>query len=155
MKRIALLVLALAVNVIAEEIETVQQVATHFETDVETVQICLSEAGTTVEEMHIAKQKWQEIKADESIDEETKESFTIHGRFIACILEKKDMMKDSKLVLDKIQEDIDKEQNVAINKEVLTKCVTSLNEDVEITREERAFGFMFCVTSCQTNVGEK
>ncbi|CAL1674302.1 unnamed protein product [Lasius platythorax] len=155
MKRIALLVLALAVNVIAEEIETIQQVATNFETDVETIQICLSEAGTTVEEMHIAKQKWQEIKADESIDEETKESFTIHGRFIACILEKKDMMKDSKLVLDKIQEEVDKEQNVAVNKEVLTKCVTSLNEDAEITREERAFEFMFCVTNCQTNVAEK
>jgi hypothetical protein len=155
MKRIALLVLALAVNVIADEIETIQQVATNFETDVQTIQICLSEAGTTVEEMQIVKQKWQEIKADEDIDEETEESFTIHGRFIACILEKKDMMKDSKLVLDKIQEMVDKEQNVAVSKEVLTECVTSLNEDVEITREERAFEFMICITSSQTNVGEK
>ncbi|CAL1674301.1 unnamed protein product [Lasius platythorax] len=152
MKRIALLVLALAVNVIAEEIETIQQVATNFETDVETIQICLSEAGTTVEEMHIAKQKWQEIKADESIDEETKESFTIHGRFIACILEKKDMMKDSKLVLDKILEEIDKEPNGSkVSKEGITKCVNSLNENVEMTREDRVFGFIRCYYALLTN----
>lgn len=42
--------------------------------------------------MQITKQKWQEIKDDEDIDEETKESFTTHGRFVACILEKNNMV---------------------------------------------------------------
>jgi len=145
MKRIALFVLALAANVIAEEIETIQQVATKFETDVQTAQICLSEAGTTLEKIHIAKQKWEKIKNDEDIDEETKKFLTINCRFIACIFEKTDMMKDSKLVLDKILEVNDKESNESkVSKEGITKCVNSLNENVEMTREDRVFGFIRC-----------
>lgn len=44
------------------------------------------------EEMNVARQKWQEIEKDEDVDEETKESFVTHGRFVACILEKKDLV---------------------------------------------------------------
>ncbi|XP_029660120.1 uncharacterized protein LOC115233696 [Formica exsecta] len=152
MKRIALLVLTVAANVIANEEENIQQVATNFETDVSTVKICLTEAGTTAEQMQITKQKWQEIKDDEDIDEETKESFTTHGRFVACILEKNDMMKDSKLVLDKILEAVEKEPNdptVTKNKQVVTECVTSLNEADQLNREDRAFGLMLCINRKQ------
>lgn len=42
--------------------------------------------------MDIAQEKWKEIKMDEELDEETEESFKIHGSFIACILEQKDMV---------------------------------------------------------------
>ncbi|XP_070169277.1 uncharacterized protein [Polyergus mexicanus] len=151
MKRIALLVLALAANIIANEEENIQQVATNFETDVQTVKMCLIDAGTTAEQMQITKQKWQQIKDDEDIDEETKESFMSHGRFVACILEKNDMMKDSKLVLDKILEALEKEQNEPriVSKEVVTECVNSLNEADQLNREDRAFGFMLCITRSQ------
>jgi len=42
------------------------------------------------DELNIARQKMQEIKGGEDIDEETKESLLTHNRFVACILEKKD-----------------------------------------------------------------
>lgn len=35
-------------QVIADEKENIQQVATDFETDTQTIELCLSEAGTTV-----------------------------------------------------------------------------------------------------------
>lgn len=45
-----------------------------------------------IEQMDIEKQKWLEIKDDEDIDEETRESFLAHGRFIACLMEKNDLV---------------------------------------------------------------
>ncbi|XP_050451158.1 uncharacterized protein LOC126851338 [Cataglyphis hispanica] len=152
MKRIALLVLALAANVIADEEKDIQQVAMHFETDVQTVKECLNEANMTVKQMHIAKQKWAEIiKDDEEIDEETKESFMPFGSFTACMLEKKDLMHDGKLVLDNILEALDKDQNNSerISKEVVTECVNSLNENdkmIKIGKEYRAMGFLVCIS---------
>lgn len=56
-----------------------------------------------IEQMHIAIQKWQEIKDDEDIDEETRKSFMLHGRFIACILEKKNMVTIPHAILIIIQ----------------------------------------------------
>lgn len=44
------------------------------------------------EEMNIAREKWEEIKENEDIDEEAKESFITHSRFLACLLEKKNLV---------------------------------------------------------------
>ncbi|XP_072754195.1 uncharacterized protein [Anoplolepis gracilipes] len=149
MKRIAFLVLALAINVIADDEERIQQMATIFEIDSPTIKTCLSEAETTIDEIDF--EKWKEMKSDEEMDEETKESFTTHGRFLACLLEKLDMMKDSKLVLDKILEKLEKEPHGSTeSKEVITECVNSLNENDSKTREERAFEFIICVSQIKT-----
>ncbi|KAL6438853.1 hypothetical protein ACFW04_003735 [Cataglyphis niger] len=160
MKRIALLVLALAANVIADEEEDIQQVATNFETDVQTVKECMNKANITVVQMHIATQKWQE-KYNEEIDEydkeiteffdeydeKIKESFMPYGSFIACMLEKNDLMQDEKLVLDNILETLKKDKHryiSRINEESLTECVNSLNENSKI-KEAKAIGLMTCI----------
>ncbi|XP_072753870.1 uncharacterized protein [Anoplolepis gracilipes] len=147
MKRIALLVLALAANAIADEKELLQQIAEDFETDVSTVKECVNKAGMTIKDTDLASQKWDETKNGEKIDNETKESIMRYGRFIVCILENKDMMKNSKLVLDKILEGTEDEQNASevVSKEVITECVKSLNRNDKLTEEERALEFIICI----------
>lgn len=52
--------------------------------------VCNQKYFSMTDELNIARQKMQEIKEDEDIDEETKESLLTHSRFVACMLEKKD-----------------------------------------------------------------
>ncbi|GAB1869263.1 ObirObp2 protein [Camponotus japonicus] len=148
MKRIALLVLAVAANAIANEDEMIQREALDYETDVQTVKVCLDEAETTIDELNIARQKIK-IKEGEDIDEETKKSLLANSPFVACMLEKKDWIKDSKLDVDKIVEEVEKQQaeekrTPLIDKKVLVECLNSLNKDDELNRKQRAFGLMLC-----------
>ncbi|RLU22477.1 ObirObp2 [Ooceraea biroi] len=154
MKRLALFVLALAAAVNADydadlDVKDVNDLAGRFETDVATIKGCLDEAGTTIVELVEARKKWKNMQDTDEIDEETKAVFLKHNTFIACMLEKKEMMKDSKLVLDKILEVLqnDKDLKNPPTKEVLTECVTTLNENSEMSREDRAVGLVLCVSS--------
>ncbi|XP_011268026.1 uncharacterized protein LOC105258462 [Camponotus floridanus] len=142
MKRIALLVLALATNAIADEDEMIQMEAVDFETGIQTIKDCLDGAETTIDELNLIRQKMLEIKEDEDIDEETKEYFLTYGRYIACILEKEDLIKDSKLVVDKIMKENEKD-DTPLNKKDLEKCLNSLNEG-DLNLEQRAFGLVLC-----------
>ncbi|XP_072754113.1 uncharacterized protein [Anoplolepis gracilipes] len=149
MKRIAFLVLVLATIVIADEEEqTLQEIASFYDADVQTTKGCLTEAGIVCKGWQNEKETWQKIINDDD-DEETKESITVYGRFIACMLEKKDMMKDSKLVLNKILETFEKKESTLTkieSKDIITECVNIFNEDVELTRENRALNFVICIT---------
>ncbi|XP_072754390.1 uncharacterized protein [Anoplolepis gracilipes] len=151
MKRIVLLVLTFVAIVIADEEEQIQQIATIFETDVQTVKGCLNEAGTTLREMQVDEETRQKMINNED-DEKTKECIIRSGRFIACILEKKDMMKNSKLVLDKLLKGFEKQSSLGEVrfKKVITKCVNTSNENIELTRETRAFGFLICMSRKET-----
>ncbi|KAH0950393.1 Obp4 [Eciton burchellii] len=133
--------LALAAAINAD----INYVAETFETDVPTIQACLDEAKLTIEELTEGYKKWKDVKDENDID---KEALAKHKSFLACMLEKKELMKDSKLVLDKIWEEIqnDKDLSKIPSKEVLTECVNSLNENVEMTREDRALGVTVCIS---------
>ncbi|XP_072754065.1 uncharacterized protein [Anoplolepis gracilipes] len=149
MKRIVLLVLALATIIIADKEERgIEAIASFYELDVQTTKGCMNEAGiTSLREMMFDKETWKKIINNED-DEETKKSIETHGRFIACMLEIKDMMKDSKLVLNKLLEAFEKQNSIGKilrNKEAITECVNTSNENVELTRETRVFEFMRCI----------
>ncbi|XP_072754389.1 uncharacterized protein [Anoplolepis gracilipes] len=150
MKRIVLLVLTFVAIVIADEEEQIQQIATLYEIDVETTKGCLNEAGTTLREMQFDEETWKKIISNKK-DEKTEEYIKNNGCFIACILEKKDMMKDSKLVLDKLLEGFEKQSSLGKmpSKEVITECVNTSNKNIELTRETRAFGFIICLSRTQ------
>ncbi|XP_072754395.1 uncharacterized protein [Anoplolepis gracilipes] len=153
MKKIALLVLALATIVNADEEEGVQELASLYDADVQTTKGCLNEIGKTFSEMMVDDEEtWHKMINNED-DEETKKSIETHGRFIACMLEMKDMMKDSYLVLNKILQTFEKKESTLTkiaSKEVITECVNTFNENVELTRETRAFGFMICISREET-----
>ncbi|XP_012215197.2 uncharacterized protein [Linepithema humile] len=156
MKRIVLFVLALVAAAIANEEETVKHLAEKFETDVQTVEMCFQEADTNTAEIHAAQQTFMEMKSENDLDEETKKVIMKHGRFLACMLEKKDMMKDSKLVLDKILEMMDSEETKhGPSKEDITECVNEINEANEMNKEDRALELILCFMDDQENNGEK
>ncbi|XP_072754196.1 uncharacterized protein [Anoplolepis gracilipes] len=142
MQRIALFIFVLAAIVIAAKGDNIRA-ATNFETDEQT-KACVSEAETTIEELEIATQKLEEINFNEEIDEETKESIRKYARFGACFLTKKNMMKDSKLVLDKILEFFENKPE-KVSKEVITECVNALNESDKLAPEEMVLGLKMCI----------
>ncbi|EFN80431.1 hypothetical protein EAI_02882 [Harpegnathos saltator] len=70
--------------------------AENFESDVQTVQLCLDEAETTESEMKAIKEKIDKLDTlDDNIDDETKKSLEKTNRFIACMLEKKEMTQST------------------------------------------------------------
>ncbi|XP_025996853.1 uncharacterized protein LOC105203006 [Solenopsis invicta] len=150
MEKVAFFVLALIAVVVANEI--VEEMAKKFETDSATVQKCLDDTGITMEELGTSLKEWAELK-DEDINEMTKQSLMKYVNFLACMMEKNEMMIDSKLVVDKIVESAqnDKDLLPPVPKEVLTECLTALNENSEISREDRVFGLMFCMMDGQTD----
>ncbi|RLU24628.1 ObirObp4 [Ooceraea biroi] len=154
MKRLALFVLGLAAAVNADygaklDVTDINDLASRFETDVATIQECLDETGITVVILIEARKKWRYMHDNGDIDDETKTVFLKHNSFIACMLEKKEMMKDSKLIADKILEILQNDKNIKKPraKEIVTECVTSLNENREMSREDRAFDLVLCAFS--------
>ncbi|RLU24629.1 ObirObp3 [Ooceraea biroi] len=154
MKKLALFVLGLAAAVNADygaklDVTDINDLASRFDTDVATVQECLDEVGTTVVILVEARKKWWDMHDNDDIDDETKTVFLSHNSFIACMLEKKEMMKDSKLIADKILEILQNDKNIKKPrpKEVVTECVTSLNENSEKSREDRALELVLCAFS--------
>ncbi|XP_032689814.1 uncharacterized protein LOC116853062 isoform X2 [Odontomachus brunneus] len=83
---------------------------------------------------------------DDNIIDNSMEILKKYGYFAACIEEDKGMIKDSKLVVDKIMAAI--ERNIGdypVNKDFVKECVNALNEDSELTREERATDMERCM----------
>ncbi|XP_012530517.1 uncharacterized protein LOC105833365 [Monomorium pharaonis] len=144
MKRVAFFVLALIVIVVANDDK--EEIARKFDTDAITVQGCLDDIGTKMEELDTSLQKWSEVK-DDDVNEETKQSLMKYVSFLTCMLEKNKMMIDAKFVVDKVVESVlkDKDLETIPPKEVLTECITALNDDSEMTREDRVFGLMLCI----------
>lgn len=149
MRKVAFFVLTLITIVIADD-KDIEDIAKRFDTDAATVQTCLDEIGIKIAELSSSFQKWSEIK-DDDINEETKESLMKYNRFLGCMLEKNGMIVDSKLVVDKILESMEKDKDLIqpSQKEVLTECINSLNEDSEMTQEDRVFGLMLCLVNNQ------
>ncbi|KAL6267319.1 hypothetical protein P5V15_000394 [Pogonomyrmex californicus] len=148
MKRITLFVLALIALVTADDI---QDIADKMETKVEIVQTCLDEAELKIEDITSSLKKFKDLKAEE-LTEVDKQAAANYMTFLACMLQKTDMMdENSKFKVDELVEQImkDGELEKPIDKKVLTECITSMNEDNEMTKEDRVFGMTICVISSQ------
>ncbi|XP_011644264.2 uncharacterized protein LOC105431628 [Pogonomyrmex barbatus] len=147
MKRIALFVLALIALVTADDI---QDIADKMETKVEVVQTCLDEAELKIEDITSSLKKFKDLKAEE-LTEEDKQAAANYMTFLACMLQKTGMMdENSKFKVDELVEQIVKDGELKpIDKKVLTECITSMNEDNEMTKEDRVFGMTICVISSQ------
>ncbi|XP_011145645.1 uncharacterized protein LOC105186860 [Harpegnathos saltator] len=156
MKRIAFLVFVFAASAIAEDAKELKEMAENFESDVQTVQLCLDEAETTESEMKAIKEKIDKLDTlDDNIDDETKKSLEKTNRFIACMLEKKEMMVDSKLNVDKILEAIEKDSKYHVKQDEVKECLNTLNNDKELDREMRAMGMMICLIKNEKDEDEK
>ncbi|XP_011875635.1 PREDICTED: uncharacterized protein LOC105566330 [Vollenhovia emeryi] len=143
MKRVAFFVLAFIAIVIADD-KDIEEIAEKFGSDVAEVKICLEELKIDTKEILPLLQNWENIKPEE-ITEDVKQSLTTYSLFLACILEKTGMMVDSKLVTDKLIEDMEADKEIVItDKKALEECINSLNEDSQLTRENRVFGLMLC-----------
>ncbi|XP_018353198.1 PREDICTED: uncharacterized protein LOC108754997 [Trachymyrmex septentrionalis] len=152
MKRsLTLFILALIAIVIAnDDNKTVEDIAKMFNIDVPKVQTCVDEEGIKIEQLRTWLETFNRngtVEENEDANGELKQTCS----FIACLLEKKRMMEDEKLIVDKIIESIKEEdRNNNMSEEILTNwknCMNSLNENSQLTREDRACGILYCVSS--------
>ncbi|XP_032689824.1 uncharacterized protein LOC116853069 [Odontomachus brunneus] len=149
MKKFAFLVLVFSAAAIAEE-TGIKQWAENFDASEEIVKMCLTEADSTEAEMQNIENQFENIDAN-NINDETKKNFEKYNLFMACMMEKKEMMKDSKVVVDKLIELIEKDKDkFPIDKEVLKECLEGLNDDNELTRETRAMGAILCIMAAES-----
>ncbi|KAH0950391.1 Obp3 [Eciton burchellii] len=144
MKRLVFFILTLAAAINADE--DIIYMAEQFDSDPVTVQGCLDDAQTTIVELTKMIGKWKDFEDEDELDEESKQLLRKYNSFLACMLEKTHMMQDSKLVIDRIIEVIqnDKNKSNTPSKEFMTECMTTLNEDNDMTREDRASGLVTC-----------
>ncbi|XP_032689815.1 uncharacterized protein LOC116853063 [Odontomachus brunneus] len=146
MKRFAFLVLVFSVAVIAEDKDS-------MEYQYELIMNCIHKANMTKEEVEFV-QNYLIKKQDDDIDYKTEEFLKKYGYFAACLEEDLEMMKDSYLVLDKIIEYLVTNNTMdkhSINKDFVKECVNALNDDSEMTREERATGAVRCILTVATH----
>ncbi|XP_032689866.1 uncharacterized protein LOC116853100 [Odontomachus brunneus] len=134
----AFLVLVFSVTVIAED-------KTSIEYKFKLVMKCLDKAHMTVEEIKFVQENIMRMQ-DDKIDEKARKIFEKHGYFAACVEEDLGMIEDSKLVVDKIMEGVERDMaRKPVNKDFVKKCANALNDDSELTREERALGMSRCL----------
>ncbi|XP_018353197.1 PREDICTED: uncharacterized protein LOC108754996 isoform X2 [Trachymyrmex septentrionalis] len=139
--------------VIADDDNNLEKIAKEYNTDVSTFQECLDEGEMKIEELKTGLENLWGGKKD--FNEEQKRQFLFKfKKFDACILKKKQLLVDGKLVIDKIIEEIKEKINEKglsqPSEETLTnikKCLNSLNENSQMTEEDKAFGLLPCVTT--------
>ncbi|XP_018353196.1 PREDICTED: uncharacterized protein LOC108754996 isoform X1 [Trachymyrmex septentrionalis] len=152
-KSLTFFILALIVTVIADDDNNLEKIAKEYNTDVSTFQECLDEGEMKIEELKTGLENLWGGKKD--FNEEQKRQFLFKfKKFDACILKKKQLLVDGKLVIDKIIEEIKEKINEKglsqPSEETLTnikKCLNSLNENSQMTEEDKAFGLLPCVTT--------
>ncbi|XP_067205025.1 uncharacterized protein [Linepithema humile] len=149
MRKIAFLVLTLVAIAIADEEEDITDLAEEYETDEKTMRICLDETEINRDEIDAGWKKWAEIINNGNFNEEAKQSVAKLNRFIACLLEQKNMMKNSKLVVSKIlQEMVDHNKDKKMpSEQIITECIIDLNKNDAMTKEDRVFGLLVCFVS--------
>ncbi|XP_018362314.1 PREDICTED: uncharacterized protein LOC108760715 [Trachymyrmex cornetzi] len=156
MKRsLTFLILALIATVIADDNNQIlEKIAKVYQTDVSTFQECLDEEEIKIEEVITWFQNWHNRSSVEQKDsnEESRPCRMKYKKLVTCILQKKQLLVDGKLVIDKIieraKEDINKNGLPEISEEALTnikECLNSLNENDQLTKEDRAVGATPCI----------
>ncbi|XP_011056717.1 PREDICTED: uncharacterized protein LOC105147423 isoform X1 [Acromyrmex echinatior] len=155
MKRsLTFFILALIATVIADDYNKIlEDVAKEFNTDVSIFQECLDEGEIKIEEFIAGLQKLVGVFFEEKDSNEESKQFRMKfKKFETCRLKKKQLLLDNKLVIDKIieeiKENINKKGGLQLSEETFTnikKCLNSLNENSQLTDEDRAFGLIPCV----------
>ncbi|KAL0108295.1 hypothetical protein PUN28_015085 [Cardiocondyla obscurior] len=148
MKRVALYALALIAIVVADD-KGIDDIAKKYDSEPKAIEECLAETGITTDEIYDIVDKFEDVKED-SFSGNMKESLAKYSLFLSCILKKNGMIVDSKLVVDKIIENIDKSKDDGelANKEGFKECLIALNE-AEMSQEDRVFGLMLCAVNGQ------
>ncbi|XP_018050590.1 PREDICTED: uncharacterized protein LOC108688740 [Atta colombica] len=154
MKRsLTFFILALIATVIADDDKKIEEIAKAFNTDVSTFQECLDEGEIKIDELIIGLQNWTLLFFDEKdLNEESRQFRVKLKKLDTCILKKKQLLVDRKLVIDKIIEEVKKNINekglAQFSEEIfrnIKECLNSLNENSQLTEEDRAFGVFPCI----------
>ncbi|KYM81116.1 hypothetical protein ALC53_08459, partial [Atta colombica] len=149
--------------VIADDDKKIEEIAKAFNTDVSTFQECLDEGEIKIDELIIGLQNWTLLFFDEKdLNEESRQFRVKLKKLDTCILKKKQLeIIYRKLVIDKIIEEVKKNINekglaqfseeIFRNiKECLNSCkilspIFPVNENSQLTEEDRAFGVFPCI----------
>ncbi|XP_018362316.1 PREDICTED: uncharacterized protein LOC108760716 [Trachymyrmex cornetzi] len=150
MKRsLTFFILALIATVIADDNDKILEgMAKEFEIEVSKLRECLDEEGLLDLNTTMQKFDWNGTKEG---NEDAKAELKPFCGFMACTMEKQSLMEGGKLATDKMIENIKERGNKRSEpqppEEMLTnwkKCMNSLNENSQLTREERACGLLQC-----------
>ncbi|XP_018310677.1 uncharacterized protein [Mycetomoellerius zeteki] len=162
MKRsVTFFVLALIATVIAGD-ESLEEIAKKLKTNVTILQACLNEEGIKKEDISTWLQRWTDLENAKEDATNAYQTQMKYNSFIACLLEKQGLLVDSKLVVDKLIENIKEESsksNLPPPSEeyltTLTECLNSLNENSQLTREDRAFGLITCAITSAVQLNKE